>query len=106
MLSNASFLAKFRFDTAENEPAKNLHFSKNAFSKNAFFAAPTGGAELLLREQEGPLRFDAGRRAGLPSRGSEAAPGARARGGSRLRRPAEGSAHVVQGRQAMFFLFG
>ena len=39
MLSNAYFLAKFRFDTAENEPAKNLqnfrkmHFSKNAFSK-------------------------------------------------------------------------
>ena len=25
MLSNAYFLAKFRFDTAENEPAKNLH---------------------------------------------------------------------------------
>ena len=24
MLSNAHFLAKFRFDTAENEPAKNL----------------------------------------------------------------------------------
>ena len=47
MLSNAYFLAKFRFDTAENEPAKNLqnfrkihfrkmHFSKNAFSKSAF----------------------------------------------------------------------
>ena len=43
MLSNAYFLAKFRFDTAENEPAKNLqnfrkmHFSKMHFSKNAFF---------------------------------------------------------------------
>ena len=37
MLSNAYFLAKFRFDTAENEPAKNLqNFRKNAFSKNAF----------------------------------------------------------------------
>ena len=37
MLSNAYFLAKFRFDTAENEPAKNLaKFSKNTFSKNAF----------------------------------------------------------------------
>jgi len=24
MLSDAYFLAKFRFDTAENEPAKNL----------------------------------------------------------------------------------
>ena len=26
MLSNAYFLAKFRFDTADNEPAKNLYF--------------------------------------------------------------------------------
>ena len=39
MLSNAYFLAKFRFDTAENEPAKNLqnfremHFRKMHFSK-------------------------------------------------------------------------
>ena len=28
MLSNAYFLAKFRFDTAENEPAKNLQTLK------------------------------------------------------------------------------
>ena len=34
MLSNAYFLAKFRFDTAENEPAKNC---KN-FAKFANFA--------------------------------------------------------------------
>ena len=35
-LSNAYFLAKFRFDTAENEPAKNLqNFAK---LKNIFFA--------------------------------------------------------------------
>ena len=34
MLSNASFLAKFRFDTAENEPAKNLQ----NFAKAANFA--------------------------------------------------------------------
>ena len=34
MLSNAYFLAKFRFDTAENEPAKNLQiFRKMHFSK-------------------------------------------------------------------------
>ena len=39
MLSNAYFLAKFRFDTAENEPAKNLqkfrkmHFRKMHFRK-------------------------------------------------------------------------
>ena len=43
MLSNAYFLANIRFDTAENEPAKNLqnfrkmHFSKNALFENAFF---------------------------------------------------------------------
>ena len=29
MLSNAYFLAKFRFDTVENEPAKNLQKSAN-----------------------------------------------------------------------------
>ena len=29
MLSNAYFLAKFRFDTAENEPAKNLQTFAN-----------------------------------------------------------------------------
>ena len=33
MLSNAYFLAKFRFDTAENEPAKNL---QNFSQKNIF----------------------------------------------------------------------
>ena len=42
MLSNAYFLAKFRFDTAENEPAKNLqnfrkmHFQKMHFQKMHF----------------------------------------------------------------------
>ena len=42
MLSNAYFLAKFRFDTAENEPAKNLqnfrkmHFRKMHFRKIHF----------------------------------------------------------------------
>ena len=40
MLSNAYFLAKFRFDTAENEPAKNLqNFAKN-YAKFANFANP------------------------------------------------------------------
>ena len=39
MLSNAYFLAKFRFDTAENQPAKNLqNFSK--FANFANFANP------------------------------------------------------------------
>ena len=36
MLSNAYFLAKFRFDTAENEPARNLQ----NFAKFANFADP------------------------------------------------------------------
>ena len=37
MLSNAYFLAKIRFDTAENEPAKNLqNFRKMHFSKMRF----------------------------------------------------------------------
>ena len=41
MLSNAYFLAKFRFDTAENEPAKNLqNFRKMHFQKCIFRSAP------------------------------------------------------------------
>ena len=38
MLSNAYFLTKFRFDTAENEPAKKLQNFK--FAKFANFADP------------------------------------------------------------------
>ena len=48
MLSNAYFLAKFRFDTAENEPAKNLqNFAKICpnFVNFANFAIPIGGLE-------------------------------------------------------------
>ena len=41
MLSNAYFLAKFRFDTAENEPAKNLQ----NFRKCPENAHPTGPAQ-------------------------------------------------------------
>ena len=41
MLSNAYFLAKFRFDTAENEPAENLQkFANNHFVIFAHFANP------------------------------------------------------------------
>ena len=47
MLSNAYFLEKFRFDTAENEPAKNLQifekFSKKHFRKR--LAAPDSAGE-------------------------------------------------------------
>ena len=52
MLSNAYFLAKFRFDTAENEPAKN-------FQKFANFAAPNpltvGEAGARTRSSGGTL---------------------------------------------------
>ena len=67
MLSNAYFLAKFRFDTAENEPAKNLQ----KFAKFANFADPNPvtlrggrgrrGAVLGLRGRE-PLRLRGGGR--------------------------------------------
>ena len=40
MLSNAYFLAKFRFDTAENEPAKNLQNFANFANNFANFANP------------------------------------------------------------------
>ena len=59
MLSNAYFLAKFRFDTAENEPAKNCktlpeHFAKFANFANAFAGVgleqpPVPGRELRAR---------------------------------------------------------
>ena len=37
MLSNAYFLAKFRFDTAENEPAKNLQNFRKMHSRKMHF---------------------------------------------------------------------
>ena len=44
MLSNAYFLAKFRFDTAENEPAKNLqnfaNFPNFANPNSPMYSAP------------------------------------------------------------------
>ena len=60
MLSNAYFLAKFRFDTAENEPAKNLQ----NFAKFANFADPnpltlTLGRQLAKRPH---ARFSTGSR--------------------------------------------
>ena len=47
MLSNAYFLAKFRFDTAENEPAKNLQ----NFAKFANFAEAEAGRSPRLSSQ-------------------------------------------------------
>ena len=48
MLSNAYFLAKFRFDTAENEPAKNLQILL-IFSILLTLARRRRPAELLHR---------------------------------------------------------
>ena len=44
MLSNAHFLAKFRFDTAENEPAKNLQ-KKCYFCQFCLTQAPNPNAD-------------------------------------------------------------
>ena len=51
MLSNAYFLAKYRFDTAENEPAKNLQKFVN-FAIFLLLVAPAlaGGAAAELPE--------------------------------------------------------
>ena len=46
MLSNAYFLAKFRFDTAENEPVKNLQNFANF--PNLANPNPWGRADRLL----------------------------------------------------------
>ena len=71
MLSNAYFVAKFRFDTAENEPAKNLQNFVIFFAKFANFANPDLG--------RAPAAPDAGGRLLALPRG----PGRRA--GARLR---------------------
>ena len=42
MLSNAYFLAKFRFDTAENEPAKNLQKFANFLNFPDSIPVPLG----------------------------------------------------------------
>ena len=74
MLSNAYFLARFRFDTAENEPAKNLQ--KIANFPN--FADPAETAETPTRRAGGGRRRPCGTRAaGAAPRGA-----AREAGGS------------------------
>ena len=42
MLSNAYFLAKFYFDTAENEPAKNCNITNLQFPNNCKGPDPRG----------------------------------------------------------------
>ena len=51
MLSNTYFLAKFRFDTAENEPAKNL---QKKIAKFANFAYPVKRARGWRSPARGP----------------------------------------------------
>ena len=69
MLSNAYFLAKVRFDTAENEPAKNLqnfrkmhfskmHFSKMHFSKICKFLAGSFSAVSFFFKEEARPRVE------------------------------------------------
>ena len=66
MLSNAYFLAKFRFDTAENEPAKNLqNFANFAnFAKFANFATrpwrPDRTFQLRTGPSPAPARMNSG----------------------------------------------
>ena len=61
MLSNAYFVAKFRFDTAENEPAKNLqnfqkmHFSKMHFCKPLPLGHAAGDVPAPYEEHHVPL---------------------------------------------------
>ena len=49
MLSNAYFLAKFRFDTAENEPAKNLQIFEKCIFRKGEPAGPEQRAFPALR---------------------------------------------------------
>ena len=71
MLSNAYFLAKFRFDTAENEPAKNLQ----KFAK--FCKLALAGSEAAFRGRHGGRLAAPGRVGLLPA----------PRGGGRRRQP-------------------
>ena len=57
MLSNAYFLAKFRFDTAENEPVKNLQKKIQNFAKFANFADPNPLTPLSRRTGGGATRW-------------------------------------------------
>ena len=78
MLSNAYFLAKFRFDTAENEPAKNLQ----NFANFPNFANPNPILLTLGRRGAGVEGAPRAVAVGVP-RGADA--GAAGRAGNRPR---------------------
>ena len=69
MLSNAYFLAKFRFDTAENEPAKklqNLNFPKIAnFALSPPIPSPRAGLLGALDDPDMPPELDRANLTGL-----------------------------------------
>ena len=54
MLSNAYFLAKFRFDTAENEPAKNLQIFEKCIFEKCIFEKCIGRSLGLVRSGWSP----------------------------------------------------
>ena len=58
MLSNAYFLAKFRFDTAENEPAKNICKTVHKFRLGAqsYALATSAGASVYVGLRELAVR--------------------------------------------------
>ena len=83
MLSNAYFLAKFRFDTAENKPAKNLQKKIAKFANFAYLVKRARGWRSPARGPRGPApAADRGAFRGRrgPRRG---AAGSRRRGASR-----------------------
>ena len=65
MLSNAYFLAKFRFDTAENEPAKNLQNLPILLTPSSSLQQQSSVAE--LHAGPGPLSGQAPVSADRPS---------------------------------------
>ena len=64
MLSNAYFLAKFRFDTAENEPAKNLQNFRKMHFRKMHSAAP---GPALAKRRMSSLEHDGARLTSAPS---------------------------------------
>ena len=80
MLSNAYFLAKFRFDTAENEPAKNLQ----NFVNFPNFANPNPEDANRWSGGERALGGAAGRQAASHAHAAAVASGLRQGCGSRV----------------------
>ena len=71
MLSNAYFLAKIRFDTAENEPAKN--FAKNLPKIATFFFRAQAVEEALRKDQDCPVEKETPKREREGASGQEEA---------------------------------